>query len=188
MRKCLSLALFIILSAVITSSFGQSTNDISERSSVKDRIYTGGGLSMSFGNAYSYVTVAPMIGYRISNELSVGTAFSYRYRKDKIYDLTLNDYGINPFIRYNVFTNYFLQAEYEYLNYELALINSSTYEIFNIRKNFSSVLVGGGVSQPIGSRAFFNLTVLYNLSYVASDPYSPYSSPLVIRGGLSFGF
>lgn len=183
MKKVFATAAFFMLTLLFVQSYAQSANEITERSSFMDRVYTGGGLGMSFGSGISYVQLSPLVGYRVTNEFSAGTAISYRYTKYKVLDVSTNDYGINPFARYNVYDPFFLQAEIEYLNYERVRFDKTTF-----RDNFTSFLIGGGISQPLGGKAFFNVTVLYNLSYVPSDLTDPYDSPLVVRAGISLGF
>ena len=52
---------------------------------------------------------------------------------------------------------------------------------------FGSVLVGGGIFQPMGGHAALVFSALYNLSYSGNEP-SPYGSPWVYGAGVSVGF
>ena len=77
----------------------------------------------------------------------------------------------------------FLHAEYEYLNNQYV-----TYTGQSLRKSFNSVMAGGGIFQPIGRRAGFFAMALYNFSYrnpTSAVDYYPYSSPLVLRAGIT---
>jgi hypothetical protein len=52
-------------------------------------------------------------------------------------------------------------------------------------------MAGGGMFQPIGRHAGFFAMVLYNFSYrnpTGPNDYYPYSSPFVLRVGLTAGF
>jgi hypothetical protein len=52
-------------------------------------------------------------------------------------------------------------------------------------------MAGGGFFQPIGRHTAFFVTALYNFSYRnPSNPYDyyPYSSPFVLRAGITAGF
>lgn len=176
--------LFGIFALTGSNVFAQSGNEIDENSGFRDRIFTGGNFGLSFGNI-TYIEIAPLVGYRITNELSAGGGFSYRYRKDKRFtpDLTTSDYGINLFGRYNIFEPFYATLEYEFLSFEIPFAGG--------RDNFNSFLAGGGVSQPMGRNAALNFSVLYNLSYenpVPGDPPGPYDSPWIVRGGVSIGF
>ena len=185
MRSHLKPVFFVVVFFLSTAAIAQNGNEIDERSSFLDRIFVGGNLGLSFGDITN-IQIAPIVGYRVTNEFSVGLGPRYQYTRIKVNggsDLTSNNYGFNLFARYNIVEPFFLQAEYEYLNFELF-----NRDLTSFRENFSSVLVGGGISQPIGSRAFFNLTVLYNLSHDNTDPIRPYDSPLIVRAGINLGF
>lgn len=178
--------LFTLFMALVSLyGWAQNGNDISERSSLKDRIFFGGNLGGSFGDV-TFVEVAPLVGYRVTNELSAGLQVQYRYRKDKRFtpDLETSDYGFNIFSRYNLFQPFFLQAEYEYLNFEFFDPSENDFS----REGFSSVLIGGGVAQPLGNRAFFTITALYNITYDDNEFPRPYDNPLILRVGINLGF
>ncbi len=166
--------------------FAQNGNEITERSSFRDRVFFGGNLGLAFGDV-TFVEVAPLVGYRVTDKLSTGVQIQYRYRNDKRFsqDLEASDYGFNLFARYNLASPFFLQAEYEYLNFEFITL---TPDRNTFREGFSSVLVGGGIAQPLGRNAFFIITALYNLSYDDSEQVSPYDSPLILRVGINLGF
>ena len=154
---------------------------------LKERIVVGGGLGLSFGSQQDFLSIAPMIGYRVTERMLAGTGITYRYTKYKYYSpaIKLIDYGFNPFVRYTIFNGIFVHAEYEYLNYEFPTDVNET-----MRTGYNSFLAGGGFLQPIGDKAAFYLLALYNFSYREVQPgqYSPYTTPLILRGGITFGF
>lgn len=177
--------LIILLCCLIGSvSIAQNKNTIDERSPVRDRIFFGGNLGFSFGDI-TFIEVAPLVGYRITDKLSGGLQVQYRHRNDKRFtpDLDATDYGANLFARYNLPAPFFLQAEYEYLNFEFFDSQLDTE-----RDSFSSVFIGGGMAQPLGKRAFVIVTALYNLSYDNNEEPRPYDNPLVLRVGINAGF
>lgn len=185
MKCSLKSVLFVLVFFYGATSMAQNGNEIDESSGFRDRVFIGGNLGLSFGDVTN-IQIAPIVGYRVTNAFSIGLGPQYQYTRIKFNggsDLTSNNYGFNAFARYNVYDPFFIQAEYEYLNFELF-----RQDLTSFRDNFSSVLIGGGISQPIGARAFFNLTVLYNLSYDQSEPFQPYDSPLVVRAGINLGF
>lgn len=178
---------FLVITFIVTtlSVSAQTDKEISDRSSFLDRAYVGGNVGFQFGDITN-VQIAPLAGYRVTNDFSVGLGIQYQYTKNKRYTpaLTSNNYGTSVFARYRIKAPFFLQAEYEYLNYELTSIPSFEKS----RRSLSSLFVGGGISQPINANAAFTLSVLYNLSYDETDLTSPYSSPLKISGGINLGF
>jgi len=180
--------IIICLIVVLCSSaaFGQGEANSLKGVPIKERIVFGGGLGLSFGSYQDFISVSPQVGYRVTARLIAGTGFTYRYTNYKYYrpSIKLNDYGINPFLRFTVYKNIFIQTEYEYLNYEFPVTPQET-----IRKDFNSVLVGAGFVQPVGEKISFYIMALYNLSYKnrTANEYTPYDSPLVIRAGINIG-
>ena len=177
--------LFILFITISLSVTAQTDKEIQDNSSFLDRVFVGGNLGLQFGDITN-VQVAPIVGYRITNDLSAGLGVQYQYTKNKRINpaVVSNNYGTSIFTRYRVKAPFFLQAEYEYLNYEVTFVPSFETE----RRSVSSLFVGGGISQPINENAAFTLSVLYNLSYDETDINSPYSSPLRISGGINLGF
>ena len=166
--------------------FGQGEANSLKDVPFKERIVTGGGLGLAFGSAQDFISVSPMIGYRLTAKLIAGTGVTYRYTNYKITSpsVKLNDYGINPFLRFTVYRNIFVQTEMEHLNYEFptGLLTET------VRRKFNSFLAGAGFVQPIGQKVSFYVMALYNFSYTASSArYTPYDSPLVFRAGINIG-
>jgi len=149
----------------------------------RDRLFFGGGLGLSFGSV-DYVEIAPLVGYQLSPQASVGGSLIFRYRNDDRYreSLSTTDYGGSLFGRYHVWNPLFVHAEAEYLSFEYIRFDLSTE-----RDNFTSLFVGPGVNWPIGGRTSMFALALYNLAYDSGEP-SPYDSPWIIRFGVGVGF
>jgi hypothetical protein len=181
--------LIVIFSMFGTMAFAQwGEEEMSEKPDLRERIFTGGGFGASFSSYYDFISVSPLIGYRITPKLAGGLQVQYRYTKYKTTNpkISTNDYGVSPFLRFSVFGPFFLHAEYEYLNYEFP-----TSATESIRKGYNSFMAGGGFFQPMGRRVGLYAMALYNFSYresTSSTDYSPYNSPLVLRVGITAGF
>ncbi len=149
-----------------------------------DRMFLGGGIGLGFGDV-DFVSIEPLIGWRVDPKVSIGASLLYRFTNDSRYpeDVSTNDYGARAFVQYFPVPQFFGQVEYEYLDYEYVLPTLDT-----ARDSAGSVLLGGGVSRPVGRNASFYGTVLYNLTYDNNDPQSPYDSPWVVRVGIAAGF
>lgn len=185
MPFCTTLLLFC-LSFPLFAQWGDE--EIDERAAWRDRVFTGGGFGMSFSTNADFVSVSPLIGYRVSPNFAPGISVTYKYTnyKNVTPKITTNDYGIAPFARYKVTKNVFLQAEYEYLNYQFPVSSTES-----IRKSFSSFLAGGGFFQPVGRRASIYMIAMYNFSYrnpAGANTFQPYNSPIVFRAGITAGF
>jgi len=150
----------------------------------RDRWFFGGGIGASFGDV-DYIELAPIVGYRIHPKVSAGLGVFWRSRSDDRYSPSVDttDYGGNLFLQALVARPVFLQAEFEYLDYEYLLGGGGT-----ARDSTSSVLVGGGIYQSLGGNVGFYASALYNLSYDENDLTSPYDNPWVYRVGVSVGF
>jgi len=144
----------------------------------------GGGISAGAGDV-SFLTVSPYLSYRVTEEAEVGVSLFYRLRRDTRFsrDLDTRDAGGSVFGRYYLPGPFFVQAEVEYLNYEVYRSNLSTY-----RKSTTGLLAGGGISQPLGANASAHLMLLYNFSYSGYSAPAPYSSPWVLRAGIGIRF
>lgn len=179
------IAIFVLIVGSTIGAFAQGEANSLKGVPASERIVTGGGMGMGFGNLQDFVSVSPIIGYAVTKRLVMGSGFTYRYTKYKgvTPSVSFNDYSINPFARFTVYNGIFLQAEYEHLNYEYYVGVGE-----KARNSFNSFLAGGGFMQPIGTRSSFFAMALYNFSYTASDSfYTPYTSPWIIRVGINVG-
>lgn len=149
---------------------------------LKDRFFFGGDIGLSFGTV-TYIHVAPIIGFKLTEKLATGIGPSYSYLKDKRYkgyEYTTNTYGGRVFGQYRVIENAMAYAEYELLNAEV--FDDFKYRF--TREYIPSLLVGGGYISPIGDNSSFNLMLLFN---VIENRYSYYENP-IIRAGFNVGF
>jgi hypothetical protein len=181
----LSFILLLIIALSVDVN-GQGEANSLKGTPFKERIVTGGGFGLGFSSSHDFFSISPVIGYRLTTRLMAGTGFTYRFTSYKLYSpaIKLKDYGLNPFLRFTVYKNIFLQTEYEYLNYEFPKSFTET-----TRKEFGSFLAGGGFIQPLGKKVGIYFMALYNFSYKtpAYGEYTPYNSPLVVRAGINIG-
>ncbi|MCS7018539.1 MAG: hypothetical protein RMJ87_06750 [Cytophagales bacterium] len=146
-----------------------------------DRVRFGGNFSFQFGNV-TFIDVSPLVFYQATPQLQVGVGATYQYIRFNFrgFNTTANSiYGGRVFGRFFPFASspFFAHAEYENLN--VAYFDQLVGEV---RRGWvPGTFLGGGYSQPMGRRAAFNLTVLYNFSW--NQLRSPYASPWVVRAG-----
>jgi hypothetical protein len=160
-----------------TSVFAQRMIDEGGSPPLKERLFYGGNLGMSFGTI-TFIDVSPLVGVMVTNRLSGGVGATYQYFNDRRFiGGNSSLYGGRIFSRYNVFPNVFAHAEYENLNFDLYNPNSDRFE----RSWVPGFLIGGGYFTPFGQRGGANFTFLYNLLYDVRR--SPYNEPFVIRFG-----
>lgn len=183
MKIKLFFILYLCLSAGIAMGQGQKLLKDAPLA-LKDRIVFGGGLALQFGNA-TLIDISPIIGYKLTDRLIIGTGLTYKYNyiKDYYYapatNYQSNTFGGSIWGRYYVLENFFAHTEVEQLHTSYSLTPNGGSEAIDI----TSVLIGGGYRQRISQRVSFNIMVLYNLN---DSPFSPYSNP-IIRAGINVG-
>jgi hypothetical protein len=183
-------ALFLLfVCAISVSSFAQQQNRGSNSAAhlpLKDRLFFGGGGGFStgihpyYGFKYTYISVSPMVGYRITLPFSAGVQLTYQTYRFPTQNTSLDQYGAAPFAQYR-FGKLFGYAEYQ-------MLSVPTYDKTS-RKIYKRLPIGLGFTQPIGSRAAINAVALYDVLYNKAT--SPFASPWVLRvyltaGGISF--
>jgi hypothetical protein len=187
-KKLISaITLFLLLAFfnVTIAQFGQPSTQKKDDFKLQKRLFFGGGLDFGISSYSTVLGIAPIVGYRVSPSFDVGLRLSYLYYryKDSFYEFNSNSYGAGLFGRYYLFffNNLFLHAEYEALNYDYYRYPYTSEDKERIW--VSSLFVGGGYRQWIGSNAYVGITVLWNL---LDDINSPYSNP-IFRIGVGVG-
>lgn len=179
-----SLLVVVCVGAVLAQGENNSLKDVP----FKERVFTGGGFGMGFSNFQDHIAVSPVIGYSFTRKFMGGMGLSYQFVKYKNVvpgkDINANNFGINPFLRFNVVQGFFLQTEYEHLNYEFI-----TPSLETTRQAFNSFLGGGGYIQPIGRNAALFAMALYNFNFQNPAPgeFAPYYNPWIFRVGVNVG-
>ncbi|HZX72978.1 MAG TPA: hypothetical protein VFE57_01045 [Cyclobacteriaceae bacterium] len=173
-----ALPLILIALVIASSAYGQREIDESSGPSLSDRLYFGGGLSFSGGNSgygrYTYFSLNPLVGYMVTPHFSTGLGVQWQHYNYPDTKLTLDQYGISPFVRYN-FGQLFAYSEFSVIN--TPFLNNDN------RAYYNRFLVGLGYSQPLGRRGSINAMGLYDIIY---KPYGPFSSPWIFRVYFSF--
>lgn len=141
------------------------------------RVFWGANLGLLIGT-YTNVGVAPYIGYGLtpSTDIGAGPFLQYSaYRRNGY-----ASYGARAFLRQRVISNFFAQAEYEYMNTEdpeEIVLEPDSQE----RIDVSSLFLGAGYYGGIGRRTRMHFAILFD---VLENDYKPYDNP-VIRLGFS---
>ena len=138
-----------------------------QKSSVKDKLYFGGYVNLSFGS-YTVIGIEPMVGYKIVPRLSVGGKIRYDYIQDKRYDetYTASNYGASVFTRLRVVRGLYAHAEYAGYNYK-------NYNEFgeSDREWVPFLFVGAGYNLRVGKRASVFAQVLFDVLKSDKSPY-----------------
>jgi hypothetical protein len=168
-----------------------------DKQELKGKYFLGPDIGLMFGTV-NRIEIAPVLGYYITNRLSIAAGFKYEFYSQKSLYTTVGSvkthiYGPRAFMRFAVFNNIgdylpvgmnssiFMHAEFESNNlssdyfYNPAVTDNSRFW-------HSTVLLGGGFSQTASERMQINILFLWD-TYTGSI--SLYYNP-VIRFGLLF--
>lgn len=145
--------------------------------------FFGGMLGGSWSSYGGSLEVAPVVGYKVTEDFHVGSRITYIYSS---YDYpgygrkSFNDYGASLFARHRFLKMLFAHVEYEVLSVEYFTDPNSSA---TARRTINNLFVGGGLFQSMGGRGFATIAILWN---VLDSQYSPYSNP-IIRVGFGVG-
>ena len=153
----------------------------------KGKFYLVPELWFSFGTI-TYIDIAPLLGYHLSDRLSVGLGPHYIYQAQKAtpwYPLSYQThvYGLKGFARFalithaedflpiNLFSDLFVHLEYEGMSLEKAFYYAPAFPDDG-RFIYQGFLVGTGFSQRVGMLNSVSVMVLWNLNESSRSPYS----------------
>ena len=146
------------------------------------RVYFGGTLGFSFGN-YTRISIAPLVGFRLTKMWSAGVKVAYEYVQDKRYSetITSNNYGGSVFARLRPTPRFYLHGEYAYMSYEY-----QTTDLSSEREWVPFLLLGGGYVRPISKRTSAFVEVLFDVLQDENSPYADWDPWISI--GVATGF
>ena len=192
-----ALPVFMLLAiAQNTATAQRSDTDryFDESQGFTHRLWYGGGIILgfsgsSFASAFT-IGASPLIGYKITDNFSVGPRFSLiytYYRTDlsgQIQSTNLVDYGIGAFTRYKLFRSFFIHLEYGFDNEEFVDFNNSTVnELATGREVRNNAYVGAGYNDGNGIWGY-DIYLLYN----TLAPENSLGQPIEFRFGLTYNF
>jgi len=185
--------ILIVTSLTVSNSFSQDDTEN------KGKFFITPDIGLMFGTVTS-IEISPMLGYYLTNRLSVAAGFRYEYYKDSRayfgYDpYQTSIYGPRTQLRFTFIENIdnilplkmysalFLQVENETLSLESRYYAFPNYEDEGrFWKNYT--LFGGGIRQPVAPNLVFNAVILWDID---NSTVSPYTNP-IIRIGFQYNF
>jgi len=196
--------LFLFQTAVFSQTRKKKSSKVDEyfdqSQGFKHRLWYGAGAILGFSgdqnSSLFAIGVSPKVGYKITEEFSVGPKFSvlysnYRFRDvvtDEVFPANGVDWAVGAFGRYKLFQNLFAQVEFESEN--KFTINSQggfiqldqNGDIATSRQQQNNVFIGGGYNS--GGLVSGEIVILYNTNL----PSDSFDSPLEIRFGFTYNF
>jgi hypothetical protein len=191
-------SLLIISLFILTASiFAQVEEPVSprqgepkEKARLSDRLVFGGDIGLNFGTI-TYIKLAPIIGYRLTERLTAGLGPIYIYERYKNYNLSSSTYGGKAIVSFTVFKgaenvgplgigDIVLHAENEVINVQPLYKSTLNLYDFGDRIWIDNLLMGGGLVQTISGKFSVSIFMLWD---VTRNEYSPYSNPI-----FKFGF
>ena len=146
----------------------------------KDRLFTGGDLTLGFSNGTTSLGASPYFGYSINKYLDLAVSFNFNYTSQRDYYI-LGDkarqtlYGPGTFIRVYPLKFLFAQAQYEhnFIRFKYLPANNSGYEKFTERVSANSFLVGAGYAggRGDGNNSFYYFSVSWDIIKNKNSPY-----------------
>ena len=198
----LSLLLFALLFIFQADAYGQRGGKkksevdkyFDESGGFAHRLWYGGGFNLGFsGNnieSIFQVGISPMVGYKITEEFSVGPRANISYllykgetfTPDGVQTANLFDYGLGVFARYKVIRAIFIHLEYGFDN-EARISGYNGGDWVTDRRIRNNAYVGAGYSDGNGVWGY-EISLLYN---VLQDE-NTLSLPLDFRFGITYNF
>ncbi len=162
---------------------------------IKNKLWYGADVNLNFGafNGQSSFTIglSPMVGYKITDNFSLGPRLSVLNTNFKINqgpgveDISLNslDIGGGIFARHKILQNYFIHTEYEIVSEEFptGVIMNNRAETERFANSHYYLGAGyGGSSGGIG----FTTYALWDFS----QEFTSQNIPIIVRFGITYNF
>lgn len=204
----MSLISFTVLSQDDKTYEGNSRSEAPSSAKKFDwnKVSVGGNFGGNFNNNQLQVQIAPIIGYQITEKFTAGAGPIYEHIRifgsqapSKPFDRT-SIYGAQTITRYDILESLFLEADFQWLNYEdfqNPKEDANGFIIGYNRNNAFAMPLGGGYSQRIGlGNARFRASVLYDVLWsqkAYDEGRTPYAIPFRFQFGITtslgnFGF
>ncbi|MBK8490540.1 MAG: hypothetical protein IPL49_06465 [Saprospirales bacterium] len=177
------------------------TEYLDDKGNFASHLWYGGNFNLGFsGNSYYSLFnlgIAPMVGYKIIEPLSVGPRASIQYSFVKGYATDGNihkvqplSYSIAAFARFKFFRSIFAHLEYEYENAELPYFSgpylyydAAQAKVATARVTRDNLYIGAGYNASNGGWGY-EIMVLYN---ALSAP-DALELPFLIRFGITYKY
>jgi hypothetical protein len=176
--------LFLITSILSLACHAQDDKNIllpqnQKQSNFFDNFTIGGNIGASFGNNLWGVSLAPRIGYKVTEDFEVAFSVNYYYQKSP--NVQYNSLSLGPSLNYYIARNFYVKASYQHY-----FIDQKTRGISeHYKREESALYLGAGYMQYLGGRSYLRLGFSYNVLYDKDK--SIFSSGLSPEVGIVIG-
>ncbi len=155
----------------------------------QNRWYYGGNVGFNFWNNYFYLSVQPLVGYKVTPKFSLGGKLAYSYISDKRINPTFNshNFGGSIFARYRVVPQFYLHGEFVYTSFDqITGFDLQSNKWMSERVWVPFLLLGGGVSQKVGPNVWIFAEVLVDVLNDKNSPYKEWDPFVSFGAGVGF--
>jgi hypothetical protein len=172
--------LLLALIACTLTGFAQDEEEAPERRGFRrENLFTGGSVSLGFGNRSFSAGVSPVFGYKIADWIDAGIVINYQYASYRDYfdfddKLRQSTYGGGVFTRIYPVHFLFAQAQVEHNFMTVKYFPPNGGSSYKFTTSANSFLVGAGYAEgrvPGMPSSFFSLAILFDVSGNETSPY-----------------
>ena len=148
---------------------------------LKEKLSFGGNFMVWFGTT-TYVYLSPVVNCALNKRLNVGLGLIYNYYgyNSGPSKFSYSIYGMHSYVLAFLTSNVFAKVEFNHL------LQPNVYSYnYNDKVWVSYLYLGGGFRQPLGDRASFYTSIMYNVNQNAQSIF--YANPM-IQVGILAGF
>jgi len=167
-----------ILLVILIGRISAQDEEVKEKGFKKEKLFTGGSITVSFYSGGLILGGTPMLGYLLTPWLDGGIVLNYTYQGNRdVYVLNdkVHQHVLGPGVFTRVYPVKFLfatgQLEHNFTSVKYS--DPTSGRSLTEKNDANSLLVGGGIAQgrQKGSNSFFYFTILFD---VLKNKYSPY--------------
>lgn len=155
----------------------------------QNRWYYGGNVGFNFWNNYFYLSVQPLVGYKVTPKFSVGGKLGYSYINYSNIDpsFSSHNFGGSIFTRYRIIPQIYLHGEFVYASFDRRTT------IFPVNNEWPServwvpfLLLGGGYAQMVSPNVWVFVEVLFDVLQDSNSPYENWDPFVSFGAGVGF--
>ena len=187
--------LVLFLSCFSMAIFAQDNEDeIQKKGFQKEKLFTGGDLTVSFYTGGSTLGISPYLGYSVTKWLdaAVNVNFLYQGQKD-IYNnkYRQTNFGPGAFVRLFPVNFLYVQAQYEHNFISAKYIPNGAGNTQKNKFDVNSMLIGAGYSsgRSEGNNTYFYFSLMVDVLQLPGSPYlDSYGRMIpVVKAGYNIG-